>query len=55
MSEKIPGRDLLYYSLWCARLANECPIDAIAADLRAMSRELIAKAQEDALLQGTAA
>ena len=52
MSEKKESsRDLLDYSLWCARLASDCPIDAFAAELRAMSRDLITKAQEEARLE----
>ena len=49
------SRDLQFYAHWCARLANECGVQAIADELRQISRELILKAQNEACLQNNAA
>ena len=49
------SRDLQFYAHWCARLADECEDSAIADDLRAISRELIMKAQDEARLNNNAA
>lgn len=42
--------DLERYALWCARIADECAVPAVAAELRKMSRELIDHACREALL-----
>jgi tRNA isopentenyl-2-thiomethyl-A-37 hydroxylase MiaE len=44
------SRDLQFYAQWCARLADECDIPAVADKLRKMSRDLIVKAQNEARL-----
>ncbi len=49
------SRDLQFYAHWCARLADECAVPAIANDLRQISRELILKAQDEARLKNNAA
>ena len=49
------SRDLQFYAHWCARLADECGVQAIADELRQISRELILKAQNEARLQNNAA
>ena len=49
------SRDLQYYAHWCARLADECDIPAVADKLRQMSRDLILKAQNEARLQNASA
>jgi len=49
------SRDLQFYAHWCARLADECDVPAIATELRQISRELILKAQNEAHLQNNAA
>lgn len=49
------SRDLQFYAHWCARLADECDVPAIANDLRQISREFISKAQDEARLKNNAA
>lgn len=43
--------DLERYALWCARIADECSVPSVAAELRKMSRELIDHACREALLR----
>ena len=49
------SRDLQFYAYWCARLADECDIPALADELRQISREFILKAQSEPRLQNSAA
>jgi hypothetical protein len=55
MTKVYNSRDLQFYAHWCARLADECDVEAIADELRRISRELILKAQNEASLQTNAA
>lgn len=47
--------DLRFYSLWCERLADECPDKTTADELRQMSFELTERAQSQTVLKRTAA